>query len=278
MRHKAIILYNIRVNSKNRLKRLALHLASIDQTFYDYPYQVLINVRGIYKKQSEDLFMKTFKSADFNSLECENGWKYSTNSMLSNYDYDYVSWMIEDTYLISSTRCQLSTLVATASQHEVDFIPLSQYGASRLFNDDHSIQLANNGSLGFYVDTELIDEVAFQARSRSLRSGWETYPIWAFGIYSKATYEELLRLPDNDDQFFTPFGMEVPPPLANFPCRVAFPRNRLFVTFDDDQGFSGDSMVSRGLYNDTTNQTLLRIFENHVDHQRGVQTHVRPND
>lgn len=71
----------------------------------------------------------------------------------------------------------------------------------------------------------------------------------------------------------TPFGMEVPPPLKNFPCRISFTKEQYFVTFDDDQGFDGDSLESRGYPVASVNQTLLRMYENEVDIKRGRPTH-----
>jgi len=276
MHNNTLILYNIRINSKNRLHRLAFHLASLAPMLYIDNLHCLINVRGVYKQEAEVLFKRAFHSLTIYTLNSDLGWKTDTKTMLENYKYDYILWMIEDTYLIGSSFFNVNQLINSSYKYSIDFVPLSQYGASALFKDETSIQLPIESSLWFYNDTSLMNEQGFQARSRLQRSNWETYPIWAFGIYSRTTFRKLLSLPDKDDQLFTPFGMEVPPPLANFSCRIAFSRHQLFVTYDDDQGFSGDSLCSRGLYSDTTNQTLLRMYEDHIDHQRGLKSHV-PN-
>lgn len=273
MHSNTLILYNIRINSKNRLHRLAFHLASMAPMLYIHNLHCLINVRGVYKREAEILFKKAFHAPTFYTIYSDHGWKADTKSMLENHEFDYILWMIEDTYLIGASFFNLNELIASSYKYSIDFIPFSQYGASVLFKDETSIQLPIESSLSFYNDTALMNEQAFQARSRLHRSNWETYPIWAFGIYSKSTFRNLLSLPDRDDQLFTPFGMEVPPPLANFSCRIAFPRHQLFITYDDDQGFLGDSLLSRGLYNDTTNQTLLRMCEDHIDQQRGLKFH-----
>lgn len=274
MHNKILILYNIRINSRNRLKRLAFHLASMTPMLFKDNLCCLINVRGIYKHEAEGLFRNAFHSPIFFTIHSDYGWKADTAYMLDKHTFDYILWMIEDTYLIGASSFNVINFVDSACKNNIDFIPMSQYGASALFKDNSSTLLPTDNYLSFYNDTALMNEQAFQARSRVLRSNWETYPIWAFGIYSQPTFYKLLSLSDRDDQLFTPFGMEVPPPLANFPCRIAFPRNQLFVTYDDDQGFLGDSLLSRGLYNDTTNQTLLRMHEDHIDHQRGIKTCV----
>lgn len=271
MLNNALILYNIRINSKNRLNRLAFHLASMAPMLDKDNLHCLINVRGVYKREAEALFRKAYPSPTFYAIQSDYGWKADTKSMLEKHIFDYILWMIEDTYLIGAPYFQVKELIYSSFKYCIDFIPLSQYGASALFKDETSIQLPIESYLSFYNDTAVMNEQAFQARSRRLRSNWETYPIWAFGVYSKSTFYKLLSLPDNDDQLFTPFGMEVPPPLVSFPCRIAFPRYQLFVTYDDDQGFPGDSLLSRGLYNDTTNQTLLRMFEDHIDRQQGLK-------
>ena len=268
MDSNTVLLYNIRVNSKTRLKRLSLHLASICPLSLPPSTPILINVRGIFKKSAENLFRLYFKDPILFNLNNDRGWKNDTIYMLSQLtrQWSYVVWMLEDSSLIYQRGLDLVAILQDAARYQVEFLPLSQFKSSLIFGSDKSAKkVPISNTIDFYCDTEFIDEIAFQTRSKLLRNNWETYPIWAFGIYSQRLFAALLARADNDDQFYTPFGMEVPPPVSSYPSRIGFLTDQLFVTFDDDQGFTGDSLLSRGLYNDAINQTLLRMQEDYID-------------
>jgi hypothetical protein len=258
-----VVIYNIRVNSRERLKRLALHLASSHILIKSLEAPVVVNIRGRYSRQAGELFATDFPRLFLTFLDTPTGWKHDTYTILLPFlnDCKTISWMIEDTYCCHE-KYNVKQCLSDINQLSIDFMPFSQLGVKSIYKaavgDGEQV---NSSVICSIYDTGLVADSRFQMISRSLRNGWETYPIWAFGVYSKATFLRLLSHPDDPSQVLTPFGMEVPPPISNFPIRIGFTRKQIFCTFDDDQGFTGSSLMTRGLYSSRYSSSQMRSIE-----------------
>lgn len=264
-----LIFYNFRVSSKERLKRLALHLASIkfigDQEF-NSSFTVCIIIRGLYKFQAAKL-CEIFIPGVIIRIGIENEpWKQSTYQYITTlfgsiHSFRRIIYLLEDWYFLGESRQDLINCINESAELSCCYTPVSVFRNAPIYEPwSH-----DEGEFLNTVHYRDIEQKEFQRRSVSLRNGWETYPIFCGGVYSPALFESLLYKADDHADKSTPFGMEYPHSLFDFNIKIGIIKSRLFVTFDDDQGHSMESMASRNLYFVQYYGSFLRLQEDIVD-------------
>ena len=261
-----VILYNFRINSKERLKRFSFHLASIGEFIKGKEHQTSIlkcfSIRGRYKHESIRLIGIFCPNAIIRIGEENEPWKKSTYDFITSifgtlHSIRRIAYFIEDWYFLGETQDQISQCIKESAEFSCCYTPVSIFKNGLIYEpwtSDEGIMLRTS-------HLKDINEEEFQHRSRLFRSGWDTWPVFCGGVYNPDFFEFLLRKPDVNHDQRTPFGMEYGPPLRTFDIKLGIIKKRLFVTFDDDQGHQGESMASRKLYPIKHSGAILRLRE-----------------
>lgn len=252
---------NFRIDSEERFNRMCDSFASYkDCNIKEW----VINVRGSYRGRVIKYLNSQIDSsllAIFN-LESKQGWFFDSKIMSESINGDYVFFWIEDHILIGG-QDQLNLTFSDLKNHNIDYLEYSWYGDGLSIQTFKGLNMREASSL-FYIN---YNKHSHERRLKNCKEliGRPIYIISGVAIFSKSLF---LKLINARDPFFrrwskyTPFDFEKRWDDTHWlPFVQGVPKTELFASIDDDNLYTGASLISRDLYPNRAS----RIEINRVD-------------
>ena len=244
------IIFNVRVNSDERYRRLILavkRIPKIDGLNFS------IRIRGSLKKDSFQL--RHPSCLYFESTW--NEWNLDVIEQVTASPSNYYILMQED-HLLKMSKLDFIKLLSEVEACSIDYLPLSFHPHYEIFVKELTRNFSTNESKNGLIFWDL-DKQNYAKSNLKNRN----YPLNLIGVYKR---ELLLRVLIRSRPFYkqysiqTPFNFERKPNETWFlPIRWAYPINEVFACIDDDHGIEDYSLMSRGEYR----SKIVRVVEHH---------------
>jgi len=244
------IIFNVRINSDERYRRLMLAIKSIPKID---GLNFSIRIRGSVKNVS---FQLRHPSCIY-SGSTWNEWNLDVIEQVTASPSNYYILMQED-HLLKMSQMDFTKLLSEVEACSVDYLPLSFHPHYEIFVKElirnFSPNESKDGLIFWDLDKQNYAKINLKNRN---------YPLNLVGVYKK---ELLLRVLIRSRPFYkqysiqTPFNFERKPKETWFlPIRWAYPIDEVFACIDDDHGIEGYSLMSRGEYK----SEIARVVEHH---------------
>ena len=235
----------------------------------------VINVRGRYAEQTL-AFLRPHIGDKLVSykLHSKEGWFHDTRQMLPDINGDYVLFWIEDHINLAKIDL-LDKIVLEMKRNSLDVMGYSWWCGGIRWEKYKAAELTSGEYLDFFEQNESNNRL-IQASA----SG-QSYLISCPTIIKRQLFARIILADDPIPRRWpkeTPFDFEKAPFDVHWlPLKTALPRQELFASIDDDLGFTGYCLQSRGLYpvrekrksytfEDSVKQKILAVMRRLVKH------------
>lgn len=237
------IFANFFIDSEERFLRMQDSFRSFKDISAD---KWVINARGRYAEQTLAFLRSQIgdKLVSY-KLHSKEGWFHDTRQMLPDIDGDYVLFWVEDHINLAKIDL-LDKIVLEMKLNCLDVMGYSQWfwGIRRQRYKD--VELTAGEYLDYFEQNESNNRL-IQASANG-----QSWLICCATIIKRQLFSRIILADDPIPRRWpknTPFDFEKAPFDVHWlPLKMAFSRQELFVTIDDDAGFPGYCLQSRGLY------------------------------
>jgi hypothetical protein len=269
---------NIRIQSRDRLERLATCLAHLQRASAE---AWVFNIRGACKEDAARVVRELAPcEARVSHLESEAGWFHDTLELLEQVRSEFIVFAIEDHFLVANPL----TLERTVQEmHDLGIDHLEYSWFPRV----HPRQLlqgmpAFEGEFTVGADLD-VGANAQRHRNYASQFGYEgsVYLVSLCSVVRTAFFRHVCRTYHPDRRRFdhmAPFDAERSGcDVDLLPIRIAHPKIELFAALDDDNIHPGSSLHQRGLYHSLSPRAQLQRTESGHDwHYRDLHFAVSP--
>jgi hypothetical protein len=250
------IFANFFIDNEERLQRMKDSFHSFKKI---NPDLWVINIRGRLNHQAGYFLKKQIEGAlHLFYLQNRQGWFYDSRAILNRITADYILFWIEDHILIAKQK-YLKNCIVEMKKFEVDQLWYSWFCQST-----EQISIIDPYKRGNYITAYKLDsEACIKIRDNIMHDDF--YTISCQSIMRKDFFIKVLL--SNKPYLkrwsrYLPFDFEKKSKDKILPVIYhALPNKELFVSIDDDQGVSGYSLISRGLYSNRVSKESLKKME-----------------
>ena len=250
------IFANFFIDNEERLQRMKDSFHSFKKT---NPNLWVINIRGRFNHQAGHFLKKELGEAlHLFYLQSRQGWFCDSKAILNKIATDYILFWIEDHILIAK-HDYLKNCIVEMKNFNVD-----QLWYSWFCHSTKQMSVIDSYKTGNYITAYKLDsEACIKIRNNITHDDF--YTISCVSIMRKDFFTKVLL---SKKPYFKrwsrhlPFDFEKKSKDKILPviCH-ALPNKELFVSIDDDQGVSGYSLISRGLYSNRVSKESLKKME-----------------
>ena len=238
---------NFKIDSQERLLRMKDSYHSFKNKKIN---QWIINIRGKYKQSAIEFLDKQIsKKLDISTIESGNGWFFDSKILSKKILNNYIFLWTED-HICTCGQKKLNLIINEIKKYNIEYLGYSWFGNGLFLNEFKNIKKKEAKYLFFLKYDKLVHKNRCSNAEPII--GIKPYILGLQGIFRKKIFLKIL----NSKKPFlrrwhkdTPFDFEkTSSDTWILPLKFGIPKFEMFSSIDDDNRYSGSSLISRKLY------------------------------
>ncbi len=244
------LIANVNIDSEIRLQHMKDSFLSFNNSIVINEY--IINLRGKYAAEASS-FLKQTTACNINifHLESLKGWFYDTQELFQFVSNNTIFYWVEDHICLDLDF--FDRVISDFIKFEIDYLQTSFWLNGLLLNQFSGIKMQEGGNM-FFFEHNTVTHLNFKKR----------YINSLTGIYSKTLFSKIIFCKNFVKLWpsYLPFDFERPSwDTSIFPFVRGVAKNEIFASIDDCQDVPGSSLISRGIYGQTTSRISTAFIE-----------------